>query len=176
MRKYLWSLNLANIFRLPSCSQIGKTAHSVCVASRNLITGEVKSKPTERKKSGDLVGLMRAASAAISQALRDGSESGHGNGDWLTQTQMTAHLADKIGISKQQAESALDELNGLVIGQLKKRGFGFAWAGLGVFRKRKSEARLGRNPATGAQIKIPARTRLPFTAAKALKDSVLGAR
>jgi DNA-binding protein HU-beta len=35
---------------------------------------------------------------------------------------------------------------------------------------------MGRNPATGAQIKIPARTRLRFTPAKALKDSVLGAR
>jgi len=34
--------------------------------------------------------------------------------------------------------------------------------------------RIGRNPATGEQIKIPARTRLRFTPAKALKDSVLG--
>jgi DNA-binding protein HU-beta len=49
-------------------------------------------------------------------------------------------------------------------------------AGLGVFRKRKLKARMGRNPATGEQIKIPARTRLRFTPAKALKDSVLGAR
>jgi nucleoid DNA-binding protein len=35
---------------------------------------------------------------------------------------------------------------------------------------------MGRNPATGQEIKIPARTRLRFTAAKALKDSVLGAK
>jgi DNA-binding protein HU-beta len=49
-------------------------------------------------------------------------------------------------------------------------------AGLGVFRKRKLQARVGRNPATGEQIKIPARTRLRFTPAKALKDSVLGTR
>jgi hypothetical protein len=33
---------------------------------------------------------------------------------------------------------------------------------------------MGRNPATGESIKIPARTRLRFTAAKAFKDSVLG--
>jgi DNA-binding protein HU-beta len=45
---------------------------------------------------------------------------------------------------------------------------------LGIFRKRKLKARMGRNPATGEQIKIPARTRLRFTPAKALKDSVLG--
>jgi DNA-binding protein HU-beta len=39
---------------------------------------------------------------------------------------------------------------------------------------RKLAARLGRNPATGEQIRIPARTRLRFTPAKALKESVLG--
>ena len=40
----------------------------------------------------------------------------------MTQTQMTAHLADKIGITKRQAKSALDELNDLVSRQLKKEG------------------------------------------------------
>ena len=40
----------------------------------------------------------------------------------MTQTQMTAYLADKIGISKRQAKSALDELNELVTRQLKKEG------------------------------------------------------
>ena len=40
----------------------------------------------------------------------------------MTQTQMTTYLADKIGISKRQAKSALDELNELVTRQLKKEG------------------------------------------------------
>jgi len=93
----------------------------------------------------------------------------------VTQTQMTAHLADKIGISKKQVKSALDELKELVTRQLKKEGL-LRLAGLGVFRKRKVKARMGRNPATGEQIKIPARTRLRFTPAKSLKDLVLGAR
>src|SRR5216683_6759837 len=84
-------------------------------------------------------------------------------------------MADKIGISKKQAKSTLDELNELVTRQLKKEG-SLRLAGLGVFRKRKLKARVGRNPATGEQIKVPARTRLGFTPAKALKDSVLGAR
>jgi DNA-binding protein HU-beta len=75
----------------------------------------------------------------------------------MTQSQMTAHLADRIGITKRQAKSALDELNDLVTRQLKKEG-SLRLAGLGVFRKRKLKARLGRNPATGEQIKIPART------------------
>jgi DNA-binding protein HU-beta len=92
----------------------------------------------------------------------------------MTQTQMMGHLAEKIGISKKQAKLTLDELNSLVVRELKKEG-SIRLAGVGIFRKRKLKARVGRNPATGEQIKIPARTRLRFTPAKALKDSVLGA-
>jgi DNA-binding protein HU-beta len=91
----------------------------------------------------------------------------------MTQTQVMGHLAEKIGISKKDAKLTLDELNKLVVRELKKEGT-IRLAGLGIFRKRKLKARVGRNPATGEQIKIPARTRLRFTPAKVLKDSVLG--
>src|SRR5215467_10019192 len=93
----------------------------------------------------------------------------------MTQAQMVAYLADKVGLSRRQAKSILDELNELVARQLKKKG-SLRLAGLGVFHKRKLKARMGRNPATGEQIKIAARTRLRFTPAQALKASVLGAR
>jgi DNA-binding protein HU-beta len=93
----------------------------------------------------------------------------------MTQSQVSTYLADKVGINKKQAKSALDELSALVVKELKKEG-SLRLAGLGIFRKRKSKARMGRNPATGAAIKIPARTRLRFTAAKSLKDAVLGTR
>ncbi len=93
----------------------------------------------------------------------------------MTQSQVAAHLAEKTEISKKQAKAILEELNSLVVRELKKEG-SLRLAGLGIFRKRKTKARIGRNPATGEEIKIPARTRLRFTAAKALKDSVLGAR
>jgi DNA-binding protein HU-beta len=83
------------------------------------------------------------------------------------------HLAKTVGITKKNAKQALDELNLLVLRELKKEG-SIRLAGMGIFRKRKLAARLGRNPATGEQIKIPARTRLRFTPAKALKESVLG--
>lgn len=91
----------------------------------------------------------------------------------MTQSQMMEHLAQNAGISKKQAKQTFDVLNLLVVRELKKEG-SIRLAGLGVFRKRKLAARMGRNPATGEQIKIPARTRLRFTPAKALKDSVLG--
>lgn len=92
----------------------------------------------------------------------------------MTQSQVSAHLADRIGLTKKQAKTTLAEVTALVVRELKKEG-SLRFAGLGIFRKRKSKARMGRNPATGEAIKIPARTRLRFTAAKALKDSVLGA-
>jgi DNA-binding protein HU-beta len=93
----------------------------------------------------------------------------------MTQSQVAAHLAEKVGLTKKQAKTALEEVTALVVRELKKEG-SLRLAGLGIFRKRKSKARMGRNPATGEAIKIPARTRLRFTAAKALKDSVLGAK
>jgi len=93
----------------------------------------------------------------------------------MTQSQVAAHLAEKVGITKKQGKAALEELTALVVKQLKKEG-ALRLAGLGIFRKRKTKARVGRNPATGEPINIPARTRLRFTAAKALKDAVLGAR
>jgi DNA-binding protein HU-beta len=91
----------------------------------------------------------------------------------MTQSQVMEHLVKTIGITKKDAKRALDELNTLVVRELKKEG-SIRLAGLGVFRKRKLAARIGRNPATGEQIKIPARTRLRFTPAKPLKESVLG--
>ena len=81
----------------------------------------------------------------------------------MTQSQVAAHLADKVGISKKQAKTTIDELTTLVVRELKKEG-SLRLAGLGIFRKRQSKARMGRNPATGQEIKIPARTRLRFTA------------
>jgi len=93
----------------------------------------------------------------------------------MTQSQVSAHLSEKVGITKKQAKSMLETLTDLVVKELKKEG-SLRLAGLGIFRKRKTKARIGRNPATGEQIKIPARTRLRFTPAKSLKDAVLGAR
>ena len=93
----------------------------------------------------------------------------------MTQSQVASHLSEKVGITKKQAKSALEQLTDLLVREIKREG-SLRLAGLGIFRKRRTKARIGRNPATGDQIKIPARTRLRFTPAKSLKDSVLGSR
>ena len=90
----------------------------------------------------------------------------------MTQSQVAAHLAEKVEITKKQAKSLLEEITALIVQQLKKEGV-LRFAGLGIFRKRKSKARMGRNPATGEAIKIPAKKVVKFRVAKAVKDAIV---
>ena len=92
----------------------------------------------------------------------------------MTQTQIVATLADQTGISKKQTKDFLAALIDLAHKEAKKGEF--ALAGLGKLVKQKRKARIGRNPATGEEIKIPAKTVLKFRVAKAAKDAVLGAK
>ena len=93
----------------------------------------------------------------------------------MTQSQVAAHLADKVNMSKKDAKVALEELTNLVVRELKKEG-SLRLAGLGIFRKRKTKARMGRNPATGEAIKIPAKKVVKFRVAKAVKDTIAPAK
>ena len=63
----------------------------------------------------------------------------------MTQSQVMEHLAKAVGISKKDAKLALDELNTLVVRELKKEG-SIRLAGLGIFRKRKLAAGSGAIP------------------------------
>ena len=80
-------------------------------------------------------------------------------------------LADKHGQSKKDMKSVLDDLVGLLTKNLKG-GAKIRIPGFGVFQVRKRPARMGRNPATGEQIKIKASKKVAFRAAKELKDSI----
>ena len=90
-----------------------------------------------------------------------------------TKSEIMAAIAEAAGISKKQAVAAYDEL--LKIAYAGAKGpKGILLPGLGKLLKAKSKARLGRNPATGETIKIPARTKAKFRLCKAAKDAVLG--
>ena len=91
----------------------------------------------------------------------------------MSKSATIAHLAQKTNLTKKQVVDVFEQLEGLAIKEAKNI-FVLPHFGRLVLANRK--ARMGRNPATGQEIKIPARTRLRFTAAKALKDSVLGAK
>lgn len=80
-------------------------------------------------------------------------------------------IAKEAEISKKSSEIALNTFMAAVTKALKK-GDSVVLTGFGTFSTMKRKARTGRNPQTGAEIKIPAKTAPKFKPGKALKDSV----
>ena len=91
----------------------------------------------------------------------------------MTQTQTIAEMATRSGFSKKQVKDFMLSLTELAYREAKKGEF--VIPGVGKLVKQKRKARMGRNPATGEEIKIPAKTVLKFRVSKAAKDAVLGA-
>jgi DNA-binding protein HU-beta len=90
----------------------------------------------------------------------------------MTKSQVVSHLAEKTGIQKKAAAAVLAELVTLATKEAKSSGQ-FVIPGLGKAVKAARKARMGRNPQTGAPIKIPAKTVVKFRLAKAFKDAVV---
>lgn len=80
-------------------------------------------------------------------------------------------VAENAGISKAQAGDAVSAVFGAIEKSLKA-GDKAAFVGFGTFSTSERKAREGRNPLTGATIKIAAKTMVKFKAGKALSDSV----
>ena len=91
----------------------------------------------------------------------------------MTQTDIINHLADKSGMKKADAKEFFNTLAALATSEVKKNGE-FTLPGFGKLVKATRKAREGRNPATGATIKIPAKTTVKFRLGKAMKDAVGG--
>jgi DNA-binding protein HU-beta len=89
----------------------------------------------------------------------------------MTKAEVVAKLAKDAKISKKAAESALNSFVGCIKDSVKK-GKRLSLVGFGTFSVGKRAARTGRNPQTGAVIKIKASKTVRFKAGKALKDSV----
>ena len=70
------------------------------------------------------------------------------------------------------ARQFLDSLASLAIGEVKKNGV-FVLPGIGRLVRQDRKARVGRNPATGESIKIPAKKVVKFRVAKAAKDAIV---
>ena len=89
----------------------------------------------------------------------------------MNKTEMIDHIAKQADISKAAATRALEAFIGGVKGTLKK-GNSVSLVGFGTFAVSKRAARAGRNPRTGAAIKIKATTAPVFRAGKGLRDIV----
>lgn len=89
----------------------------------------------------------------------------------MNKTELIAAIAEKAGLTKKDAERALNATIDAITESLAK-GDKVQVAGLGSFEVKNREARTGRNPQTGATIQIAASKLPAFKAAKALKDAV----
>ena len=89
----------------------------------------------------------------------------------MNKTELIAAVAEKAGLTKKDAERVVSATFETVTENIKK-GEKVSVSGFGIFEVKTREARVGRNPRTKEEIKIPA-TKLPaFKAAKALKDAI----
>jgi len=90
----------------------------------------------------------------------------------MTKAELVENMANDAKISKAAAGKALNSFTDGVKKALKKKDGKVTLVGLGTFSKVRRKARTGRNPQTGAKIKIKARNAVKFKPAKALKDAI----
>src|ERR1051326_6638028 len=90
----------------------------------------------------------------------------------MTQSQIVQTLATKCDITKKVASSMMATLAQTAISQVKKNGL-FVIPGLGRLVRVDRKARMGRNPATGQAIQIPAKKVVKFRVAQAAKEAIL---
>ena len=90
----------------------------------------------------------------------------------MTQTALVRALAEKAEITNKQARAVLDNLSAVAVSEVKKNGV-FVLPGIGRLVRVERKARMGRNPATGVAIKIPAKKVVKFRVAKAAKDAIV---
>ncbi|WP_022769149.1 MULTISPECIES: HU family DNA-binding protein [unclassified Butyrivibrio] len=89
----------------------------------------------------------------------------------MNKTELVEAIAKDTGLSKAASEKAVKAFVDVVSKELKKKGK-VQLVGFGTFETSKRAARTGKNPQTGAAIKIPAAVVPKFKAGKALKDAV----
>jgi len=89
----------------------------------------------------------------------------------MTKAELIDGVARTAGVSKADAERTLGAFFEHVTNTTKKGGK-VAWPGFGSFSTTKRAARTGRNPQTGAQVKIAASTAMKFTSSATLKSAL----
>jgi DNA-binding protein HU-beta len=112
--------------------------------------------------------MLRFSCTIISSAVAEWENN-------MTQSELIQSLADKCEITKNLSKALLANLTETAINEVKKNGM-FVVPGLGRLVRVDRKARVGRNPATGESIKIPAKKVVKFRIAKAAKDAIVPAK
>lgn len=87
----------------------------------------------------------------------------------MNKSDLIKSIADSTGVKQAEATRLVDAVFDTITGALRKQET-VTISGFGSFVAKTRMARDGRNPATGATIRIPARTAVTFKAAQAMKD------
>jgi DNA-binding protein HU-beta len=90
----------------------------------------------------------------------------------MTQTQLVKELAAAGGVPNKVAKTIVEALGAIAVRETKKNGV-FVVPGIGRLVRVERKARMGRNPATGEAIKIPAKKVVKFRVSKACKDAIV---
>ena len=89
----------------------------------------------------------------------------------MTKTQIVKAMAEKLGTETKQIQAFFDALAEMATEQTREAGE-FTVPGLGKLVKAERKERMGRNPGTGEEIKIAAKTTVKFRIAKAASDAI----
>lgn len=90
----------------------------------------------------------------------------------MSKSQLLAALAESAGLSKKDVTTVMEKMVELAYKEVKGNGQ-FVVPGIGKLVKVHRKARMGRNPATGESIQIPAKTVVKFRVTKAAKEALL---
>lgn len=129
-----------------------------------------KAKPVKKAvvaKPAKVVKEVKPKKVRVSTKPKNGSTLSY------TQTEFLENVRAFCGLVKRSEAKELCEDMALFVKDALKKGYKLPLLGLGKLYVRKTKPRMGRNPATGEIIHIGSKKRVRFTAAKALKDSVL---
>jgi DNA-binding protein HU-beta len=115
--------------------------------------------------------MAKTAPLVIAKAVKSASKAKAPKAVTLTLKHLAQELAELHNLPKKQMNELMLSLVERITKHLKK-GERIRMAGLGILQVRKRAARMGRNPATGAAIKIKASKKVAFRASKELKAAI----
>jgi DNA-binding protein HU-beta len=131
-----------------------------------------KAKKAPAKKAAPAKAKAKKAPAKAAAPAKPAKFVSVATGDVVTMKQLAADLSQLHELPKKQAETVLGELITHITKHIK-RGAKVRIPGFGILMVKKTSARMGRNPATGETIKIPAKKKVAFRVSKDLKAAVL---
>ena len=133
---------------------------------------KAKAKAAPKKAAPKKAPAKAKAKAKAAPAAKPAKFVSAATGDVVTLKQLANDLSQLHQLPKKQAETVLGDLITHITKHIK-RGAKVRVPGFGILMVKRTSARMGRNPATGETIKIPAKKKVAFRVSKDLKAAVL---